>query len=62
MKTYIIEIWNHILVDIEIMNPHIKFLYIMIDIRNKFLRFHPSYMVQYMKFLLIQQGYRSQKK
>ena len=47
MKTYIIEIWNHILVDIEIMNPYIKFSYILIDIHKKFLRFHPSYMVQY---------------
>ena len=47
MKTYIIEIWNHILVDIEIMNPYIKFSYILIDIRNKFIKLNPSYMVQY---------------
>ena len=25
MKTYMIEIWNHILVDIEIMNGYIEF-------------------------------------
>ena len=38
MKTYMIEIWNHILVDIEIMNGYIEFLHILIDICHIFLK------------------------
>ena len=47
MKTYMNEIWKHILVDIEIMNRYIGFLHILIDICKKFSYFNPSYMVQY---------------
>ena len=36
MKTYIIEIWKHILVDIVIRNRYDNFLHILIDICNIF--------------------------